>query len=250
MSNEITKLAEVTENKIIEYLDITGIGKQLSQLEKKQFIEISSAFQLNPFKREIYCIPYMKNVIDSNGQWKKERAISILTGYEVYIKRAERVGALDGWNVETKGKVSAPDFRAIATIYRKDWSHPFIHVVFFTEYKQDNKIWKQKPVTMIKKVAIAQSFRMCFPDEFAGMPYTSDELPDEMTEPIDTPPENPIVTELNDVLDDGIQKGFVSEEEKAEVLRNADKYNDEELQQFLESIEERIAMLTYEAQNV
>ena len=42
---------------------------------------------------------------------------------------------------------------------------------------------------MLKKVATAQGFRLCFPEEFGGMPYTSDELPDEMVKPKDvTPP--------------------------------------------------------------
>jgi hypothetical protein len=30
---------------------------------------------------------------------------------------------------------------------------------------------------MTKKVAISQAFRLCFSDELGGMPYTSDELP-------------------------------------------------------------------------
>ena len=29
---------------------------------------------------------------------------------------------------------------------------------------------------MTKKVAMAQAFRLCFPDEFGGMPYTNDEI--------------------------------------------------------------------------
>ena len=33
---------------------------------------------------------------------------------------------------------------------------------------------------MIKKVAMAQAFRLCFPDELGGMPYTSDEMTEEM----------------------------------------------------------------------
>jgi hypothetical protein len=33
---------------------------------------------------------------------------------------------------------------------------------------------------MIKKVAMAQGFRLCFSDELGGMPYTADELPDQV----------------------------------------------------------------------
>jgi hypothetical protein len=36
--------------------------------------------------------------------------------------------------------------------------------------------WKNKPVTMTKKVAMAQGFRLCFSDELGGMPYTAEEL--------------------------------------------------------------------------
>ena len=71
---------------------------------------------------------------------------------------------------------------ATITIHRKDWSHPFVHSVYFAEYVQikhdgtPNKFWKEKGVTMIKKVAMAQGFRLCFSDENGGMPYTSEEI--------------------------------------------------------------------------
>lgn len=175
------KPLEITKDKILGYLDSFGFGTKLDDLEKKQFIEIATAFQLNPFKREIYCIPYFKNVKDSKGKWIKEKALSIITGYEVYLKRAERLHVLDGWSVKTEGSISNSSLRAIITIYRIDWKHPFIHEVYFKEYNQDNKIWKNKPVTMIKKVAIAQAFRMAFPDDMGGLPYTNDELPENMT---------------------------------------------------------------------
>jgi hypothetical protein len=51
----------------------------------------------------------------------------------------------------------------------------------FNEYNQHNSMWESKPRTMIEKVAIAQAFRKAFPNDMGGMPYTSEELPDEMT---------------------------------------------------------------------
>jgi len=56
--------------------------------------------------------------------------------------------------------------------------------VYYNEYVQrtkegrPTKFWADKPYTMIKKVAMAQGFRLCFSDELGGMPYTADELPD------------------------------------------------------------------------
>ena len=42
-------------------------------------------------------------------------------------------------------------------------------------------MWSEKPRTMLKKVCIAQAFRLCFPVELGGMPYTADELPPHMS---------------------------------------------------------------------
>lgn len=145
----------------VEYLN--GMGMKIPQKYANQFIEICRAYGLNPFKRECYAVGY-------NDKW------NIITGYEVYIKRAERTGRLDGWKVETRG--SMPDMTATITIYRKDWKMPFEHTVLFSEARQSSPVWQKQPIFMLKKVAIAQGFRLCFPDELGGMPYTSDELPE------------------------------------------------------------------------
>jgi phage recombination protein Bet len=137
-------------------------------------VEIAQGFGLNPFKREIYANKYGNN-------------FSVIVGYETYIKRAERSGLLSGWSVKTDGTVNfqkpkESTLRAEITIHRRDFQHPFIHEVYFSEYfgttKEGalNKFWGSKPMTMIKKVAMAQGFRLCFSDELGGMPYTAEEL--------------------------------------------------------------------------
>lgn len=170
-TNKAISKEVITKEKIVDYMNAFGIAGQLSASEKNQFIEIATAYQLNPFLREIYCIPYGKGEV---------RKLSIITGYEVYIKRAERIGVLDGWDVEIVGE-SLEKAAARITIYRKDWKHPFKHIVYLQECKQESPIWRKMPRFMLKKVAIAQGFRLCFSDEFGGMPYTADELPEEMT---------------------------------------------------------------------
>ena len=169
----------VTIEKIQSYLEAMSMTANLSKSEVKQFIEIASAYGLNPFKREIYASKYGNN-------------FSIIVGFETYLKRAERSGKLAGWSVTTEGKINwqnimDSDMVATITIYRKDWTHPFIHTVHFIEYVQRrsdgqvNKFWREKAVTMIKKVAMAQGFRLCFSDENGGLPYTSEEIANEQT---------------------------------------------------------------------
>lgn len=168
----------ITREKVMEYLKVFT-SDTLNDKEREQFIEIATAYNLNPFKREIYCTPYDTSVKQADGSWKKERKLSIITGYEVYLKRAERIGTLNGWNVTVRKEGS--DTIAKIIIHRKDWQHPFEHEIYMSEYREDNKMWKSKPMTMIKKVAMAQGFRLAFPDEMGGMPYSAEELPEEMT---------------------------------------------------------------------
>ena len=35
---------------------------------------------------------------------------------------------------------------------------------------------------MIKKVAMSQGFRLCFPDELGGIPYTQEEITEELAD--------------------------------------------------------------------
>jgi phage recombination protein Bet len=203
MSNEITTINNelITKEKIIEYVNAFLPSQNLKPAEVTQFVEIAIAFQLNPFKREIYCVAY------GEGQY---RQLSIVTGYEVYLKRADRINKLDGWDCVTIGE--GKEMKAILTIYRKDWSRPFKHEAYYSECTQTkkdgslNKFWQKMPKFMLKKVCIAQGFRLCFPDEFGGMPYTSDELPDDMTKIKD-------ITETEQKLQELIPK-------KEEILNN------------------------------
>ena len=175
MSKEIVKSETVSDQELTLHLENLGLIKDLTKGELNSYLQIAKAFNLNPFKREIHVSKY-------NGQ------MSIITGYEVYIKRAERTGLLDGWSVATTGSVETKDLKAVLTIHRKDRSHPFIWEADYSEFVQKTKegnvtkFW-QKGKMMIKKVAISQGFRLCFSDELGGMPYTSDEMP-EKTEDI------------------------------------------------------------------
>lgn len=178
---------KIDEATIISFLDAMGIGKKLTEGEKTQFIQISKAYGLNPFKREIHVSKYGEG---------ENAVFSIVVGYESYIKRAERSGKLEGWSVSTSGTAAAGDLRAKIIIHRSDRKHPFEWEIAYSEYVQMRwdkdlkkkvpfKIWGEKPETMTKKVVMAQGFRLCFSEEIGGMPYTSEETIDTQHEVID-----------------------------------------------------------------
>ncbi len=108
-----------------------------------------------------------------------------VTGYEVYLKRADRSGKYKGLKSWTEGSITDGNLKGCVEIYREGWEKPLYLEVDYSEYvqrKKDgtvNRFWSTKPKTMIKKVAESQGFRKAFPDEFDGMPYTSDEVIDQ-----------------------------------------------------------------------
>jgi len=162
----------ITKEVIDQYL--YGTGTKLNEQQKAMFLKMAQLNGLNPFKREIYAIPYGDK-------------FNIVTGYEVYLKRAERTGVLDGWEAD----MGPEGDYAYCTVYRKDRTHPIAQKVWLSEYKLNNRMWNEKPKAMLIKVAIATAFRRAFPDELGGLPYTSDEMP---TDPIRIPQGKPTVT--------------------------------------------------------
>lgn len=153
----LIKTEQITDNTLSDYLFSQNI--KLSEQEKILFFNLAKLNGLNPFNREIYAIKYGNN-------------FNVITAYNIYIKRAEQTGLLDGWKCElTKDG-------AKCTIHRKDFKHPFEWDVLNCEFKKETATWKTAPSFMIKKVAIAQAFRLCFNTELGGLPYTKEEIED------------------------------------------------------------------------
>jgi len=158
----------ITQEVVVQYLQNFGFLKTLTKEEAKQFIMICVNQNLNPVKREAYAVKYY----DRTSQ---KYNFSIITGYEVYLKRAEATNLLDGWKAEVIRNKDGDIIGAKTTIHRKDWQEPFIWEVDMAEYNRNIALWKDKPSTMIKKVCIAQAFRLAFPEALGGLPYTREE---------------------------------------------------------------------------
>lgn len=182
--------SKVTEKTIKDYL--FSSGTELSPQQQSLFLNLAMRLNLDPFKREIHPI-------------KMGSELTIVVGYEVYLKRAEASTQWDGegetifsgelreeeidkevWEgergyrrkVSRKVKVLRGDLYCTMKVYRKDMAHPITKTIYFNEYTKDNAIWLEKPHTMLEKVCTAQLYRKAFPNELAGIPYTADELID------------------------------------------------------------------------
>jgi phage recombination protein Bet len=224
MSKEIAKVSDsfelVTKEEVRKHFCESATEKEVAL-----FLQIAKLNQLNPFKREIYIVKY------------GDAPASILTGYEVYLKRAERSGNYAGFKVWVEGSIKNGDLKACIEVRRKDWPEPLQHEVYYNEYvgkKKDGtptRFWKEKPITMLKKVVISQAFRFAFPDELGGMPYTADEI-----NTID----NEVVSTSTREVDISMPKALPVKENKPEVKEEPQEvadYDSPPAQEELDAIE-------------
>jgi phage recombination protein Bet len=147
----------------------------LSELEFTTFTELGKFTGLNPFLREIWAVKY-----DSS------KPAQIFIGRDGYRKSAQRhqqydyhyceaVYSNDDFFVEEgvyHHKFNLKDrghpVGAFCNVYRKNSTRPFSVFVDIREYNKGQSVWKEKPATMIKKVAEAQCLRMAFQELFGG----------------------------------------------------------------------------------
>ena len=165
MASEIATTSEqnqITSKLLSDYF--ATLTDKLTDVQRNQFAAVAQAFGLNPFKREIYATTYR----NKDGQ----TVMSIVTGYEVYLKRAEMNQNYNGF--ETSFQVVNGEMGCTCKVYRKDRTMPVTSTVWMSEYSTGRSLWASKPRMMLEKVAIATAFRRAFPCDFGGMPYTTD----------------------------------------------------------------------------
>jgi len=166
----------VSRELLLQYLSGLTDFPRLSEADRERFIQTAISCQLNPYKREIHV-----KILTEGGLVKAQP----ITGYEVYLRKAENTGLIDGWRAWTEG--TGDSLKAIVEIRRKDWANPFRHEVYWVEAVQKDEsgkitgFWERMPRLQLKKVAISQGFRLCFANDIGGMPYELAELPDNGT---------------------------------------------------------------------
>lgn len=151
----------------------------VSDQEVMMFLELCRAQRLNPFVNDAYLIKYGSS------------PASIVTGWQTFLKRAEKHEQFDGYEagvvvlspdrkqvVRRQGTLILPDEQLVggwAKVYRKDRGRHVEIELNLSEYDKQQSIWKTMPGTMIRKTALSQGLREAFPDALAGL-YSGEEL--------------------------------------------------------------------------
>lgn len=179
------------EEKLIKYKSMTGDEVQLSpdiirkylvsgngditDQEIRMYIQLCRYQKLNPFLREVYLIKY-----------SNKNPATMVTGKETFLKRAQRNKKYRGHEtgISVDGKI------AWAKIYHEDYDKPIYCEVDYKEYvgqkdeyingkptgvKIPNRMWAEKPRTMLKKCALVTALRETFTEDFGGL-YSQEEV--------------------------------------------------------------------------
>lgn len=110
------------------------------------------------------------------GKDAKARKANSTKKVEYAYKEAIYVKTVDGVQSKAEPWEGGTLWGAKASVKRTDQTEPHTITVKFDEYKQDNKQWKDKPDTMIQKVALSQAYTEAFPELFSGV-YEEAEMP-------------------------------------------------------------------------
>jgi phage recombination protein Bet len=187
MSNALVKYetdqgAVQLSPEIIKRYLVNGNGSVTDQ-EVTMFLNLCKYQKLNPFLREAYLIKFGME------------PATIVTGKEVFTKRASKNNDCDGWEsgvivLSSGNLIYRPGTLVLKTeelvggwceVRRKDWSKPQRNEVSLSEYMRYKKdgtpmaSWKSMPATMIRKVAIVQALRDAFPEDLQGL-YSQEEM--------------------------------------------------------------------------
>lgn len=216
MANDIMQVSyetalgnvQLDANTVKNYL-VKGNGN-VSDQEVFLFVKMCQAQKLNPFVTgEVYLIKF--------GQ----QPAQMVVGYDTYKRRADENPAhlyTESGIVVCRGQSGEIVQKTGACLYPSEalvggWCR--VHKlkgerevitfkeVSFKEYDKGNAIWKEKPCTMIEKVAISQCLREAYPKDYEGL-YTTEELApsqytvivDDNGEVLNDPPvDDPIITQ-------------------------------------------------------
>ena len=163
-----------------QYL-VKGNGN-VSDQEVFLFVKMCQAQRLNPFVTgEVYLIKF------------GSQPAQMVVGYDTYKRRADENPAhlytesgivvcrgTSGEIVQKTGACLYPTEQLVGgwcRVHKIKGEREVVTFkeVGFNEYNKGNAIWKEKPCTMIEKVAISQCLREAYPKDYEGL-YTAEEL--------------------------------------------------------------------------
>jgi phage recombination protein Bet len=173
------------DKKLEEIRRMVSPSAPLTDLEFSFLIQLGKATQLNPFMREIWVVKYSSKAAAQIFIGRDGYRIAA-SRHPMYLRhQVEAVYSKDEFKVMNSDIIHSfglADRGELISAYCKVYlkgqlGYSYVYVTM-KEYGLNQSLWKEKPETMIKKVAEAQALRQAFPEFFAGT-YSDVELPEQ-----------------------------------------------------------------------
>lgn len=186
---------ELTINQVKNF--VAKSSTSITTTEAFQFLQLCRFNNLNPWVGDAYLVKFGEDcqMITSKGAYMKraERAKEKYEGFEagIVIENNDEIIRLEGALYVDNGENNLVG--GWAKVHRSDRKFPITVEVSFDEYVgktregKTNRMWKNKPATMIRKVAICQALREAFPDIYQGL-VSEEEVDIETFTPTGAPP--------------------------------------------------------------
>lgn len=158
---------------------MTG-GLQVDDREVFGFMAKCQARRLNPLAGDAYMTVFggKASVVVSKDYFV--RTATQQPGFDG-MKAGVVVVNRDGQMVYREGCIVGGQTEKLvggwAEVFDKYRNHPSRAEVSLAEYDTGRSLWKTKPATMIRKVALVQALREAYPGAYGGI-YDSDEMPE------------------------------------------------------------------------
>ncbi len=162
--------------------ELVSGGGSVTDGEVAHFMTLCYAHKLNPFLREIYLVKYGTSpaaaVVAKGGFLKKADSIPEYAGFKAGVIVITESGVVKRTNGLILPSETLVGGWAKVYITRRK---PVDIEVNLSEYiaRKSNgdptKFWSNMPGTMIRKVALVQALRECFPKSYQGM-YSQEEI--------------------------------------------------------------------------
>lgn len=229
MTNELTQKIDY-ELQAKNYLQANNIT--LDNNELQQFILISKAYGLNPFRSEIYAIKYNTRYKNkTTGEWFIKSNFTVVVSYQVILSVATRHADYGGVEIEyysgntpiLRFTKDTPDLWAIIKIYKYVNGNRLLNNTSRIDYANDytqqrnNKFAQDYFTAWCEKLAYVSIIRKTYPTETQGM-YISDEFATNAAkeQPVIEEPKHNLMQEALDYLECKVSNS----QEAQEVLKS------------------------------
>ena len=151
---------------------LTGSGNA-TDADVAGFLALCRARGLNPLARDAYLVKYgdgpASTIVSKDYYMRTAAAQPTFKGLRAGVVVVTSNGEL----IEREGSLVGGQTERLvggwAEVHDSRWEVPMRAVVSMSEYDSGKSLWRSKPATMIRKVAVVQVLREAYPASFAGL---------------------------------------------------------------------------------